>query len=233
LARRRLAALLVYAFGTGFSGALMPGPLLAVTVADAAANGFWAGPLLMVGHGLLELMVIAALAVGLGAALRKRYVFAALGLIGGGVLVWMGWGMLVSPGAGGVGFLDAGRGLAGGAPWRLGSAGREVARGLLISLSHPYWSLWWATLGMALVARARRDGAVGLGVLFVGHVGSDLVWYCLVALGVAYGRSFMSPLFYRWLVGACGAFLVVLAAYFVISGARELVNPRARQEQNE
>ena len=230
-ARGPLLALLIYAFGTGFSGALMPGPLLSVTVADAAENGFWAGPLLMVGHGLLELAVIIALAVGLGAVLRNRYVFAALGLIGGGVLLWMGWGMLAPADTGNLAIFEPAAGLARGAPWRLVTAGREIARGLLVSLSNPYWTLWWATLGMALIARAKRHGAAGLGTLFVGHVGSDVVWYLLVAFAIAYGRSFMSPVFYRGLLAACGAFLVALAGYFIYSGVRELARPHRKQEQ--
>lgn len=231
-ARWPLLALLVYAFGTGFSGALMPGPLLSVTVADAARNGFWAGPLLMVGHGLLELAVIIALAVGLGVALRNRYVFAALGLIGGGVMIWMAWGMLAPLDPAQLSFLGAPGASVEGQPWRLGVAAWEAARGLLTSLSNPYWTLWWATLGMALIARAKQYGAAGLGTLFVGHISSDVVWYCLVALGIAYGRAFLSPLTYRWLVGACGVFLIGLAAYFIYSGAHSLVRPPVKQEQD-
>jgi threonine/homoserine/homoserine lactone efflux protein len=230
--RGPLIALLVYAFGTGFSGALMPGPLLSVTIADAAARGFWAGPLLMVGHGLLELAVIVALAVGLGTLLRNRYVFAALGLIGGGVLVWMGWGMVAPAKAITLGIFGPAGGAAHDTSWGMAAAGGEIARGLLTSLSNPFWTFWWATLGMALIARAKRHGAPGLTTLFVGHISSDVVWYCVVAAGIAYGRSFLTPLAYRWLVGACGAFLIGLAAYFIYSGVRELVHPRARQAQD-
>ncbi len=233
--RGPLLALLVYAFGTGFSGALMPGPLLSVTIADAAERGFWAGPLLMVGHGLLELAVIVALAVGLGALLRNRYVFAALGLIGGGVLLWMGWGMVaptVGAGAWHAMPLQPAAGTAQDISWGIAPAGREIARGLLTSLSNPYWTFWWATLGMALIARAKRHGAPGLATLFVGHISSDVVWYCVVAAGIAYGRAFLTALAYRWLVVACGGFLIALAAYFVYSGVRELVRPQARQAQD-
>lgn len=43
----------------------MPGPLLAITISEAARRGFWAGPQLVLGHGILELALIAALAAGL------------------------------------------------------------------------------------------------------------------------------------------------------------------------
>jgi threonine/homoserine/homoserine lactone efflux protein len=230
--RRPLLALLIFAFGTGFSGAIMPGPLLAVTVKEAARTGFWAGPLLMIGHGALELTVIIMLALGLGAALRNRFVFAGLGLIGGAMLLWMGWGMLAPPDAGQLTFLHSAKGLAGTQPWAVGAAAREAALGLVTSLSNPYWTLWWATLGMALIARAKQRGAPGLGTLFAGHISSDVVWYCVVALGIAYGRSFLTVTSYRWLVGACGVFLIGLAGYFIYSGARGLVRPAPGQVQD-
>jgi threonine/homoserine/homoserine lactone efflux protein len=231
-ARRPLLALLIFAFGTGLSGALMPGPLLAVTVKESARTGFWAGPLLMIGHGALELAVIIALAMGLGAALRNRFVFAGLGLIGGGMLLWMGWGMLAPPDPGQLTFLHSAKGLAANQPWALGAAGRETALGLVTSISNPYWTLWWATLGMALIARAKQYGPAGLGTLFVGHISSDVVWYSAVALGIAYGRSFLTVTSYRWLVGACGVFLIGLAGYFIYSGVRGLGRPAPGQVQN-
>jgi len=231
-ARRPLLALLIYAFGTGLSGALMPGPLLFVTVQDAAHGGFWAGPLLMIGHGALELAVIIAVALGLASALRSRYVFAALGLVGGAMLVWMGWGMLAPFDASQLTFLGSGAAATKTAQWGIASAGGEVARGVVTSISNPYWTLWWATLGMALIARAKQHGAAGLGTLFVGHISSDVAWYSLVAVGIAYGRAFLTATSYRWLVGACGVFLIALAAYFIYSAVHELVRPRPRQEQD-
>jgi threonine/homoserine/homoserine lactone efflux protein len=226
--RRPLLALLTYAFATGLSGALMPGPLLVVTVQDAAHSGFWAGPLLMIGHGALELSVIIAVALGLASALRSRYVFAALGLVGGAMLIWMSWGMLAPLAPGQLTFLGADAAAAKTAHWGIAAAGGEVARGVVTSISNPYWTLWWATLGMALIARAKQHGAAGLGTLFVGHISSDVAWYSAVALGIAYGRAFLTATSYRWLVGACGVFLVALAAYFIYSAAHELVRPRPR-----
>jgi len=227
-----LLALLIYAFGTGLSGALMPGPLLSVTVAESARSGFWAGPLLMVGHAVLELAAIIALAVGLDAALRNRYVFAALGLIGGGMLLWMGSGMLGPPDPRQLTFLHSARGLAAAQPWGIAAAARMAALGLVTSIANPYWTLWWATLGMALIARAKQRGSAGLGALFVGHISSDIVWYSAVALGIAYGRVFLTPTSYRWLIGGCGVFLIALAAYFIYSGLRGLARPQVRQGQD-
>ncbi len=61
-----LAAIFGGSFTLALSGALMPGPLLTVTVAESARIGFRAGPLLMTGHAVLELLLVIAIVYGLG-----------------------------------------------------------------------------------------------------------------------------------------------------------------------
>jgi threonine/homoserine/homoserine lactone efflux protein len=62
-----LAGVPVTSFIVALSGALMPGPLLTLTVGEAARRGFWAGPLIIVGHALLDgpgPVVLAGVGVG-------------------------------------------------------------------------------------------------------------------------------------------------------------------------
>jgi hypothetical protein len=83
-------------FGGSFilalSGALMPGPLLIVTISESARRGFPAGPLLMTGHALPELLLVLAIIKGLGSYLRAPLVIGLIAFIGGIVLIWMGGG---------------------------------------------------------------------------------------------------------------------------------------------
>jgi len=216
-----MLALLIFAFVTGRSGALMPGPLLAVTISETVRMGFWAGPLVVVGHAALELALIVALVLGLSRVLSKPVAFGVLGVVGGGILAWMAWGMLhPSPhDIAVVTGLGAQRGghLAAGAFWR------PIGLGVWTSLANVYWIVWWGTFGMTLITRALQHGKPGLGVFWLGHVSSDLVWYTAVAAAVALGRSFMTPMIYRVVLGVCGVALLGLASYFAISGVRALV----------
>ena len=64
------AAIFVSSFIIALSGALMPGPLLAVTVRDTSRQGFVAAPLLVLGHGILEAGLLALILLGLAEWVR-------------------------------------------------------------------------------------------------------------------------------------------------------------------
>ncbi len=52
-------------FMLALSGVLMPGPLLTIAIGESLRRGFVTGPLLILGHGLLELALILTIVDGL------------------------------------------------------------------------------------------------------------------------------------------------------------------------
>ncbi len=208
------------ALAVGFSGAMMPGPLLTVTIGETARRGFVAGPLLVLGHALLEVALVVLLVLGADRFLASEQVNSAIALVGGAFLVFMGWSMYRDARRGRVSLqLDAGErpeGKPAGEEERRGL--HPVPAGVLVSLSNPYWSLWWATVGLAYITTSMARGTAGLAAFLSGHLLADLVWYGLVAGAVAGGRRFMSQGVYRGIIAVCGVFLVCLGAYFVYRG---------------
>ncbi|MBI5014232.1 MAG: LysE family transporter [Deltaproteobacteria bacterium] len=91
---RFLPSLHLGSFAIALSGAVMPGLLFTVTVREAARDGLWVGPLLILGHGILELALVMALVLGLAALLSRPAVLGSIGVVSGVVPVWMAWGML-------------------------------------------------------------------------------------------------------------------------------------------
>src|SRR3989304_1238837 len=88
-------------FGTSFlvglSGAASPGPPLAHNIRETVRRGFIAGPLVALGHSLLELATVALLAVGLAQIPESSLAVSLIGIVGGAFLVWMGGGVLRKP----------------------------------------------------------------------------------------------------------------------------------------
>jgi threonine/homoserine/homoserine lactone efflux protein len=201
----------VSSFVVGLSGALMPGPVLTVTIAEATRRGFWAGPLVVLGHGIIEFSLFVALVLGLGEILKHNLVFGIVGVGGATVLIWMGTSMVW-------GVKKATLKL----ELKQGERSRPVLAGLLTSVSNPYFIIWWATIGLSYIALSQRHGVMGLGFFYSGHIMADIVWYFSIASAITVGKTIMNDHTYRWIIGLCGGLLVCLGLYFGSTGLKAL-----------
>jgi threonine/homoserine/homoserine lactone efflux protein len=191
----------------------MPGPVSAVTLALSMRRGFWAGPLVTAGHAVMEGLLVAALALGLGGALHRPQVLAIIGCVGGTMLLWMGTDLVrhalrtQKP---------ANEEVSGSAFF--GASSRPIRSGVVTSLANPYWFLWWATLGTSYVVLALQRGLLGVAAFYTGHILSDLSWNSVLALVGSTGRRALQGRLYQGLFGICGLFLLGLGAYFLWTG---------------
>jgi len=200
--------LLIAAFVIGLSGAMSPGPYLTVTIARTLREGRVAALLMLVGHALLEAVLIIGFAFGLASVLKLPSVATVMSIVGGLVLLWMGGSLLWGAWRGTVvADLKASEN-----PSRVG----PVAHGAIVSLSNPYWTLWWATIGITLAIKGLEFGPIGVFAFFVGHELADIVWYSAVIFAVSAGRHLLSDGVYRWVMALLACFLIYLGATFVI-----------------
>ncbi len=199
----------ITSFTVALSGALMPGPLLTVTISETANRGYSAGPLLMVGHSGLELALVAAICLGLDVYLKMAPVMALSALLGGSILIYLGAEMMRQ--AGRLSFQGP-RGAV--SPRRSRS---PVITGAVTSLANPYWTLWWATFGLGYLMKISDKGLPGTAVFFAGHIAADFAWYTLVSFGISKGAAIMRDKAYHALIRACGVFLMLFGGWFLFT----------------
>ncbi len=189
------------------SGAMMPGPLLTATVTESSRRGASAGPLFILGHGILEALLVVAIAAGFAEVLQRRDVFVAISLVGSLVMLYLAIGMFRS-----LPTLEL----------NLGTEGKDyghlVLEGVVLSVSNPYWTLWWVTIGLGYILRGMELGLLGVLAFFLGHIFGDLVWYAAVSYAVSRGRRFLKPVPYRILIGVCAGILLGFGVFFFYSG---------------
>ncbi len=200
-------------FVIALSGAMMPGPMLTATISESSRRGVWTGPLLVAGHGVLELALLVALMVGLAPLLLKDEVFVGISLAGSVILLWMAYGIFRSLPSLRLEWQDAGK-----------KQGQLMFYGILLSLANPYWYIWWATIGLGYIAQCRTAGMLGIAAFFIGHILGDMAFYGLVSATVAKGRSFLSDRLYRNVLGGCAVFLVGFAFFFAFAGLRKILS---------
>jgi threonine/homoserine/homoserine lactone efflux protein len=189
------------------SGAMMPGPLLTVTISETTRRGAVAGPLLIAGHAILELALLVGLLFGLAPLLKNDTFFIIIAFAGGMIMLWMAWGMFKSLPALTV--------------KQNGTAKQKnnlLLSGALMSLANPYWIIWWATIGIGYIIQSQEYGFWGIALFYTGHIAGDMLWYVAISIAVAKGKKLFTDRTYRILIAVCGTFLVGFAFYLVVNG---------------
>lgn len=199
-------------FVLALSGVLTPGPLFTITISESLRRGFVTGPLLILGHGLLELALIIAIVKGLGTFLKKAPVMGTVAIIGGMILFWMGWGMIKQARGFHFSLKDQ--------PVEGSRTLHPVLSGILTTLSNPYWIIWWATIGLGYMMSAMEYGFMGLIAFFMGHISADLIWFSLVSYGASTGRKLLSDKLYQRIIECSGFFLILFGGWFLTVGFR-------------
>ncbi len=208
-----MTQLLLTFFIISFTGALSPGPLTTMAIVEGSRRGKWAGWWLSVGHGLIEGVYVAVIALilwwGRESLLRQPVVAGLIALVGGGFLAWMGWSLTIST-------------------WRneltlSGQAAQQARVGLVptaifVSLSNPYWWIWWALVTPFYINQALAWGIVGVILLFMIHWLTDFGWLTGLAWLTGSGHALVSPRLYRGVMLVCGVVLLFFGISFVLAG---------------
>lgn len=204
---------------------MMPGPMLALVIGQTFARGFMAVLAIVLGHALLELVIVVLLMSGLRAVLLRHRVRGVIGLLGGAVLIWMGLDMVQQASALSLELNSGGQ--------TAMSWGSLIVGGAAVCAINPYFLGWWATIGAGGLAHvAPRSNGEYL-TFFLGHELSDVAWYGLVGLVIVTSRHILHGAVYPALVLGCGVVILALAAWFIYAGLKfSLKKPNTTEDSD-
>ena len=196
-------SIFLMSFTIALSGALMPGPLLTTVIAESAKHGFKSGPLLILGHAILEALTVGLIVFGLAGFVSSTLAMRLIATIGSLVLFYFAATMIAS-----IPRLSLkSKGIS-------PKASNLVLLGITVSASNPYFAFWWLTIGLGLLMAAQKQGMFAVFIFFLGHISADLGWYSLVSWGISKGREFISDRIYRGVILACAVSLIGFSLYF-------------------
>lgn len=199
-------SIFIISFTIGLSGALAPGPLLATVIYESAKNGFKAGPLIIFGHALLEMLMVALILIGLSRFIQSPTLVKAIFFTGALIFIYFGISMLRSLPKVSLDFKKDYR-----------KSTNLIFTGIAMSIANPYWTIWWLTIGLGLVLTAQKQGLLAIGIFFSGHISADLGWYSLVSLLIGRGKGFVPQKAYKIMIAICAITLIGFGVYFGIS----------------
>ena len=190
------------------SGVMMPGPMFAVTLAKSYRSP-WAGARISLGHAVIEVPLILLIYFGFAQFFQNTIVQITLGIVGGGMIIWLGIGMFRARAQ----VVQEGKDL----------SYNAFTAGILTSGLNPFFLLWWATVGSLLIMKFLDFGVTGLILFIVVHWLCDLAWLSLVSVMVYKTHSLWGRKFQEGLFIACSLLLVGFGGWFLVSGIQLLV----------
>jgi threonine/homoserine/homoserine lactone efflux protein len=200
-------AFLAIAVVASLSGVLAPGPVTAVTVGKGSQSPH-SGAWIAVGHGIVEIPLMILLALGIGRWFADPMLKVILGILGGLFLFYTAAGLL--------------RGIGREKEASTGFSGTPLLAGIILSVGNPYFFIWWATIGAALILQSRAFGLLGFFAFCLAHWLCDFLWgYFLSALSFT-GRKFFGKWFQQAVFAFCGVSLLAFGGWFLYDAAVSL-----------
>lgn len=187
------------------SGVMAPGPITATTIGEGSESPE-SGSLIAIGHGLFEFPLMIVLFLGFGYVFNLMVIKTAVGILGGGFLAFMGIGMLKTMGQTDIRSRK--------------NHHHPVVTGILLSAGNPYFLIWWATIGVALILKSVQFGIVGFLVFAVCHWLCDFIWYTFLSHLAFRGKRFFGQKFQKFTFAVCGIALIFFSVKFIYDAVK-------------
>ena len=197
-----------------FSGALVPGPMFTLVITSVAQKGFWTSFFIVVGHSILELLVIISFYLGILKYLDNDLVIKIISILGGTFLLYMAINIIVSVLRKKIKMDFETKKI----KQNQGTKNTLiiVGKGILISLANPYWYIWWLTIGAAFMVKSVKFSFGGISAFYTGHILADFIWYLFLGFIISTGWRFFNRKVYIGILVACSLFLLYLGIKFIL-----------------
>ena len=201
---------LLKAIAISLSGVMAPGPMTVATMV-AGTRRRHAGVWIALGHAVIEIPLIIVIVAGAAVLLRSDGFRAGIGVAGGGFLLLFGAQLLMS--------LDD----------VVSRSDAPADRrhpfwtGVVLSGGNPYFLLWWATIGLTLIAGAADLGVTAFALFALVHWLCDLVWLEALSLASFKGSSLLAGRGQKIVLGICSAVLIGFGCLFLYDAGGLLI----------
>ena len=192
----------------------MPGPMLTFTIYKSIKQkrGYLAGIYIVLGHATIELIFISVLLAGALLLFQNILILTIIGIVGGILLVVYGFLVIKDVFITNISieFENSNH---------KGFKGNSFLGGIIVSISNPYWEIWWIVtgLGFLILNNISFANPLGLMLFFLGHELGDAVWYLPISTFAYLGGKSLNPKIFRYILLACGAFMIIFGIYIAIT----------------
>ncbi|MHA1785937.1 MAG: LysE family translocator [Candidatus Helarchaeota archaeon] len=209
-----LFQIFIAAFIFGFSGAISPGPVLVAVIESTPKYGKFTGFLFIVGHSILEIIVIIAIFYNLAFFLMIPLIYFIFCTVGGGILFILGYLIIKNINEYSIEreFIKT--------DINESKLKHPIIQGMILSVSNPFFLIWWGTAGLSniLSLNVFIFGFLGALIYFLGHISSDFLWYDVISFSVHFGKKFIINKVYKILLIICCSLFFYFGFKFIFLG---------------
>jgi threonine/homoserine/homoserine lactone efflux protein len=196
-------------FVVSLSGAMAPGPVTATTITLGARKKY-AGVFMAIGHGIIEVPLFLLVVFGFGKFLNTPTATVVIGLVGGLVLLWMGYAMFKDARKASLKTCDNVK------------SKSPVLAGIILSASNPYFLIWWVTVGMALATDAKAFNWTVMTLFIIVHWSVDLIWFQTLSFASYKGAEVMTEKHFQIVLSICAFALIAFGIYFICDATKTM-----------
>jgi len=206
----KLLLFLIEVVVISLSGVMAPGPVTAATIALGARSRY-SGPLIAIGHGIVEFPLIILIVFGMDRLLKSPATQITIGLAGGMFLFFMAIQMLRSLKNAEIQQTRA-------------TKSGPVATGIILSAGNPYFLLWWATVGLTLATKATQLGIWAFVLFALVHWLCDLVWLGALSWASFKGTLLLGQRSQQIVLLICSTALLCFGLFFIYNSGSNVLN---------
>ena len=209
-------AIFFFSFSMAIGAVLSPGPVTTAIISQTPRLGWITGPLVSIGHALIEFLMVILITLGLSGILGAPPVQTGIALLGGLLLFWMGGDMFLNVIRGKMRLPTGSEGV------EKASVAQMLSLGVVTSLTNPFWYAWWMTAAAIYLLQAKSVGWMPVAGFYFGHISADFLWNTMLSTVIGTGKKWINDRAYAILISLCSAFLIYLAFQFLITGINGL-----------
>ncbi len=188
------------------SGVMAPGPVTATTIAIGSRNRF-AGTLVSIGHGIVELPLIILITLGMGKIFQLDSAKIVIGLAGGAMLLFMAVQMLRSIKKHENNIEQT-------------KKDKPILAGIVLTAGNPYFLVWWATVGLKLATDAKGLGIWAFAAFALVHWLCDLTWCQALSWASFKGTRLLGSSSQKIVLAICSGAMFLFGIKFAYDAAR-------------
>jgi threonine/homoserine/homoserine lactone efflux protein len=187
----------------GLSAGLSPGPLLTLLVSETLRHDYRAGIKVAISPMITDLPIILLTVLILGQLSGFQSVLGVISLMGGLVLLSMGYKSFRLKG------LETKKGM---------ENPKSLTKGIVVNLLNPHPYLFWFTIGASTINKSMRQGIWVPGAFILSFYLSLIGSKVLLALLVGKSKSFLTGNWYRYTLRFLAVLLCIFAAVLIREG---------------